>query len=83
MLTVVESGTQRGSAQYIPGADGSFAEPLNPNSTNQSGFLNFAVAGNEWQARDSGLCDNETVIGIRKSCKGGGLKQQLHVVDAQ
>jgi hypothetical protein len=56
---------------------------LIPHSTNQSGFLNCAVAGNKRQSRDSGLCDNETIIGIRNSCKGCSLKEQLHVVDAQ
>ena len=56
---------------------------LIPHSTNQAGLLNLPVAGNEGQAHDSRLRNNETIIGIRKSRKGRGLEKQLHVVDAQ
>jgi hypothetical protein len=65
----------------MPGAE-RLRRLLIPNGTNQAGFLNVPVTGNERRACDSGLCDNKTIMGIQKSCKGCSLKEQLHVIDA-
>ena len=54
-----------------------------PHSTNQTGSLNLFVARNERQARNSGLGNDETIVGIRQRRKGRGFEEQLDVIDAQ
>lgn len=65
LLSVFKSHA-REPARSICLEPGGLRSFLIPHSTNQSGFLNIAVGGNKRQARDSGLCDNETIIGIWK-----------------
>lgn len=59
------------------------AELLNPTQYEPIRIFELRRRRYKRQSRDSGLCDNETIIGIRKSCKGSSLEEQLHVVDPQ
>ena len=45
--------------------------------------MNFFIAGNERQTRDSGLRNNQTIIGIPKSGKRLSFEKQLDVVHAK
>lgn len=56
---------------------------LIPDGTNQNGFLDLSVAGNKRQAGDSGLGDDQTVIGIPDGCKCCRFEKQVGIVNAQ